>query len=59
MLLKAGGYSGPPINVFHALTQGYPLYTNICNVVVDALISHWVTVVAPMEAESEVLREII
>ena len=41
------------------LIQGNPLSPTVFNVVVDAVIWHWVTVVAPTEAGAEVLGDTI
>ena len=51
--------SPPPFKGYYGVTQGDPLYTTIFNMLVDAIIRHWVTVVAPMEARAEGLKEII
>ena len=59
MVANAGGYFSPPFKGHHRATQGYPLSPNVFNVVVDAMIRHFATVMAPMEAGAEVLREMI
>ena len=59
MVVKAGGYFGPPFKEYRGVTQGDPLSPKIFNVVVDAVIRHWVTVVALAEAGVEVLRDTI
>ena len=50
MVAKAGGYFGRPFKGYQGVTQGYSLSPTIFNVVVDAVICHWVTVVIPTEA---------
>ena len=50
MVDKAGGYFGRPFKGYREVTQGDPLSPTIFNVVVDAVICHWVTVVTPTEA---------
>ena len=49
-MAKAGGYFGRPFKGYGGVTQGKPLSPTISNVVVDAVIRHWVTVVTPTEA---------
>ena len=49
MVAKAVGFFGHPFKGYQGVTQGYPLYPTIFNLVVDALIRHWVTVVTPTE----------
>ena len=43
MVERAGGYYGTTFNGEHGVTQGGPLSPTIFNVVVDALVRHWVT----------------
>ena len=50
MVAKAIGYFQRPFKTYWGVTQGEPLYPTISNVVVDAVICHWVTVVTPSEA---------
>ena len=50
MVAKAGSYFGRPFMGYQRVTQGDSLSPNIFNVVVDAIIRHWVTVVTPNEA---------
>ena len=47
MVAKASGYFGLIFKGYHGANQGYPLYTTLLNVVVNATICHWVTVMAP------------
>ena len=46
MVARAGGYYCAPFKGFRGVTQGDPLSPTIFNVVVDAVLCHWVTVVA-------------
>ena len=50
MVAKSGGYFGRPFKGCRWVTQGNPLSPTIFNLVVDAVIHHWVTVVTPTEA---------
>ena len=50
MVSNADGYFGRPLKGYRGVTQGNPLYPTIFNVVVDSVIRHWVTVVAPTDA---------
>ena len=50
MVTKACGYFGRPFKGYQGVTQGDPLPPTIFNLVVDAVIRHWVTVVTPNEA---------
>ena len=50
MVAKATGYFGRPFKGYRGVTQGDPLSPTIFNVVVDAVIRHWVKVVTPTEA---------
>ena len=45
MVARAGGYYRTEFQGARGVTQGYPLYPTIFNVVVDAVVRHWVTVV--------------
>ena len=49
MVSNAGGYFAPPFQGYCGVTQVDPLYSMFLNVVVDAVIRHWVKVVAPTE----------
>ena len=49
MVAKAGGYFGRLFKGYQGVTQGNPLSHNILNMVVGAIILHWVTVVTPSE----------
>ena len=42
---KAGGNYGPSFQSHHEVTQGETLSPTIFNVVIDAVIQHWVKVV--------------
>ena len=42
MVAKAGGHCGPVFHSHREVTQGYPLTPTIFNMVVDAVIRHWV-----------------
>ena len=44
MVARAGGYYGETFKGYRGVTQGDPLSPTIFNVVVDAVVSHWVTV---------------
>ena len=50
MVTKSGGYFGRPFKGYQGVTQGDTPSPTIFNVVVDAVIHHWVTVVTPSEA---------
>ena len=50
MVEKAGRYFGRPFKGYLGVTQGYHLSPTIFDVVVDAVIHHWVTVVMPTES---------
>ena len=43
MVAQAGGYFGSPFNGQKGVTQGYLLSPTILNVVVDAVLHHWVS----------------
>ena len=43
MVARAGGYYGTGFKGERGVTQGYPLSPTIFNVVVDAVVHHWVT----------------
>ena len=45
-MARAGGYCGAEFKGYRGVTQGDPLYTTIFNVVVDAVVRHWLTVMA-------------
>ena len=47
MVAKAGRYFGHLSKGSQGDIQGEPLYPTIVNVVVDAVIGHWVTVATP------------
>ena len=50
MVARANGYFGLPFKGYCGITQCDPLTTTLFNVVVDVVICHWVTVVAPTKA---------
>ena len=52
MVAKAGRYFGHLSKGYQGVTQGKPLYFTIFNVVADAVIRHWVTVVTPTETRT-------
>ena len=54
MVAKVGGYHSPPFKGFCRVTKGKPLSTTIFNMIVDAFMHHWVTVVEEEEAGPEV-----
>ena len=43
MVARAGEYYGTGFNGARGVTQGYPLSPTIFNVVVEAVVCHWVT----------------
>ena len=43
MMARAGGYYGTAFKGARGVTQGDPLSPTIFNVVVDAVVCHWVT----------------
>ena len=47
MVARANGYFGLPFKGYCGITQCDPLTTTLFNVVVDVVICHWVTVMAP------------
>ena len=49
MVARDGAYFGTPFKGYHGVNQGYPLSPTIFNVVIDAVLQHWVTVVALTE----------
>ena len=55
MVARAGGYFGLLFKGCHVMTQGKPLSPTLFNVVMDAVIHHWVTVVVPTNRGMEVL----
>ena len=54
MVARAGGYYGKGFKGGRVVTQGDPLSPTIFNVVVDAVVRHWVTIAM---AEAEKRRE--
>ena len=52
MVARAGGYYRTGFKGERGVTQGDPLSPNIFNVVVDAVVRHWVTL-AEKEAETQ------
>ena len=58
MVERAGGYYGTAFKGEQGVTQGDPLSPTIFNVVVDAVVCHWVTcVIADAEERGELLKE--
>ena len=53
MLERAGGYYGAPFHGKRGVTQGNPLYPTILNVVVDAVVCHWESVLVAEREEQE------
>ena len=49
MVAMARGYFSLPLKRYQGATQGDPLSPKIFNVVMDAVIRHWVTLVTPTE----------
>ena len=47
MVTKSGGYFGRPFKGYQGVTQGDTPSPTIFNVVVDAVIRHWVKMVVP------------
>ena len=46
MVVWVGGYYGEPFRGDRCVTQGEPLLTTILNVVVEAVVRHWESLVA-------------
>ena len=59
MVTKAEGYFAPTFKGYHGVNQVDPLSPSVFNVVVNAVIWHWVMVVVLMERVSESFRETI
>ena len=58
MVARAGGYYGKAFKGERGVTQGEPLSPTIFNVVVDAVVRHWVNgLVDKAEAKGETVRE--
>ena len=51
MVAKAGGYYRAAFKGARGVTQGYPLPPTIFNVVVDAVVRHWVAVMVESAEE--------
>ena len=51
MVAKAGGYHGSALQGSRGVTHGDPLYPTIFNVVVDAVVRHWVAVMVERAEE--------
>ena len=59
MVARAGGYYGTAFGGERGVTQGDPLSPTIFNVVVDAVVRHWVNrIVEEAEARGETGREV-
>ena len=52
MVARASGYFGVPFQVQRGIIQGGPLSPNIFNVVVDAVLRHWISVVSEVEGKA-------
>ena len=52
MVARAGGYYGTAFTGGGGVTQGDPLSPTIFNVVLDAVVCHWVTVII-VDAEEQ------
>ena len=50
MVARAGKYYGDPFKVYHRVNKGDSLSTTIFNMVVYAVIRHWMMVVVVEEA---------
>ena len=50
MVVNTGRYFQRPFKGYQGVTQGDPMYPTIFNVVVNAVIRQWVTVMTPTEA---------
>ena len=59
MVPWAWGYYGSRFKGFQGVTQGYPLSPTIFNVVVDAMIQHWLVVVAEADARANGLGRVV
>ena len=46
MVTRAGGYYGVAFKGFRWMTQGDPLSPTIFNVVVDAVVRHWISLLS-------------
>ena len=58
MVARAGGYYGTAFGGERGVTQGDPLSPTIFNVVVDAVVRHWVNgIMEEAEARGEMGRE--
>ena len=58
MVARAGGYYGTEFGGEVGVTQGNPLYPTIFNVVVDAVVRHWVNgIMEEAEARGKTGRE--
>ena len=53
MVAMSGGYFGAPLKGQQIVTQGETLYTTIFNVVVDAVLRHWVYTLAAMDGAGD------
>ena len=53
MTERAGGYLGAPFKGQHIVPHGGSIYPAIFNVVEDALLWHWVSVVAATERSAD------
>ena len=59
MVAQGGGYFGTPFNGFWGFTQGYPLSLIVFDIVMYAMVWHWVAVVVATESGSGGLRRAV
>ena len=58
MVARGGGYYGTAFKRERGVTQGDPLSPTIFNVVVDAVVRHWVTgVISDAEERGDLVKE--
>ena len=59
MVMKHGGYFGPPFKGYHGVTQGDPLSSTVFNRVVESIVRNLEMVAAPKKSRAEGLGEMI